>query len=242
MSDDQYWDKYVRDWTSEEFDWPGDEWCDDETWLQMQFDRLVRRAGVESWKRAVEIGPGSGKHALLVLGTSEVELRAFDVSPEFLSVCADRCRNEIAAGRLSLHQISVQDPASALDRLQDWRRTVDGFYSLEAMVHVDLQYLIVYLITAALVLRPGGKLVMNVATATNEQGFELLLSDIKRYWPVQLEPSGKFEWLSRELVERVLARLGFQFDFISEDRRRDVEFIASLAHPDVADRFEAYLR
>jgi hypothetical protein len=237
-----YWDRYVRDWASDELSWPGDEWCDDEAWLHMQFDRLVGRAGVEDWKRAVEIGPGSGKHALMVLGASEAELRAFDISSQFMAVCEERCREEIAAGRLSLHQVDVANPASALDTLQDWRRTVDGYYSLEAMVHVDLQYLVVYFITAALVLRPGGKLVMNVATATNQQGFGLLLGDIKRYWPVQLEPSGKFEWLSRELVEHVLTRLGFEFDFISEEERRDVEFIASLAHPEVADKFEAYLR
>jgi SAM-dependent methyltransferase len=237
-----YWDRYVREWTSGHLRWPGDEWCEDESWLRMQFDRLVGRAGLEDWKRAVEIGPGSGKHALMVLGASPAEVRAFDLSPEFMAICEDRCRDEIAAGRLSLHEIDLSNPASMLDALEEWRRTVDGVYSLEAMVHVDLQFLIAYFITAALVLRPGGKLVMNLATATNEQGFELLLSDIRRYWPVQLEPSGKFEWLSRELVEHVLERLGFEFDFISQEMRRDVEFIASLARPDVADEFERFLR
>ena len=237
-----YWDRYVADWASDELKWPGDEWCDDENWLHMQFDRLVGRADVENWKRAVEIGPGSGKHALMVLNASEAELRAFDISSQFMATCAKRCHDEIASGRLSLNQIDVRNPASVLDALQDWRRKVDGFYSLEAMVHVDLQYLIVYFISAALVLRPGGKLVMNVATATNEQGFGLLLSDLKHYWTVQLEPSAKFEWLSRDLVEHVLKQLGFEFDFISDEDRRDVEFIASLESPEVADKFEMYLR
>ena len=53
------------------------------------------------------------------------------------------------------------------------------------MVHVDLQYLAAYFTTAAICLRPGGKLVMTLADATSAKGREKLLRDIPLYFPKQ---------------------------------------------------------
>ncbi|MGH8542407.1 MAG: hypothetical protein ACREX3_01915 [Gammaproteobacteria bacterium] len=111
------------------------------------------------------------------------------------------------------------------------------------MVHVDLQYLIVYLITAALTLRPGGKLILTLADATCDRGFRKLLTDIQRTWITQNRPlgRGKFEWMSSDMVRLILPRLGFEVDLLDTLRRRDMRVIASLIDPQRADALETFI-
>src|SRR5437870_2344780 len=83
------WDNYVRTWgdsASGQLAWPGDEWGTPQTWERV-FNWLFVPAEVASWKRAVEIGPGSGKYTLKVLESSPAEVRAYDISGRFLEVC-----------------------------------------------------------------------------------------------------------------------------------------------------------
>lgn len=244
----RYWDYYIEKWgdlhaRGGELEWPGDEWGAPAGWDGL-FRTLFLPAGVESWQRAVEIGPGSGKYTLKVLERSEAAVRGYDVSAKFLEVCEQRCTQAIGQGRLSLRLLESDRTDEMLSDLASfgWERQVDGFFSINAMVHVDLQYLLVYLITAGLVLRPGGKLVLTLADATSDQGFEKLLRDIAWTYPVQARPlgSGKFEWLSPDLVRSVLPRLGFELDLLN-DGQRDLYLVASLARPEVAESLRRFV-
>ncbi len=234
------WDGYVEQYLAKAANepaksWPGDEWGDPAQW-DVVFEALFVPAGVAEWRRAVEIGPGSGKYTLKVLGAGPVTVRAYDVSAAYLQVCEQRCRSEIESGRLSLHLLGTQ-PEEMYEELQDaaWRRTVDGFFSIDAMVHVDLQDLVTYLLTAAATLVPGGTLVLSLADATTSGGFDKLLDDIRFFHATQGHPSHKFEWLSPELVRTVLERLGFELYTLSYLNRRDLYVVAHLARPEQAD-------
>jgi hypothetical protein len=224
------WDRYVERHDQE--GWPGDEWGEPD-WWEALFDELFRPF-VTDWKRAVEIGQGSGKYTLKVLAESEATIRAYDVSARFLGVCEERCRDQIEAGRLSLHLIG-EESGQMLSELDDWRREIDAFYSIDSMVHVDLQDLIPYLLTAALVLRQGGKLILTLADATTPQGFKKLLTDIR------LGPkTGKFEWVSPDIAKTILPRLGFEIDLLRE-AGHDLSLVATLRRPRMAEGLEKFL-
>jgi len=242
---EDYWDRYVDSgWPTvkevkEELEWPGDEWGDPDGWKRF-FD-AVFRPHVDSWERAVEVGPGSGKYTSQVL-EHVPEVRAYDVSAKFLEVCRTRCAEAVASGRLDLRHLDSADPGFMLRDLQSWRRTVDGFYSIDAMVHVDLQYVTAYLITAAAVLKPGGKLVMTFGTAVTDGGFAKLLEDVKRYWQSQGAASGRFEWVSGSLMEDLLPRFGFDVDVVIETTTGTVlPVIASLVEPARGDELTRHL-
>jgi hypothetical protein len=96
------------------------------------------------------------------------------------------------------------------------------------MVHVDLQYLIVYLITAGLVLKPGGKVIMTLADVTTDANFNQMLEEISFTFPGQSNPMGtsKFERISPDILRSVLPRLGFAIDRLDTPRNSgDVELI-----------------
>lgn len=247
----RFWDHYVENLSTKlsqgedgPLDWPGDEWGSPAAWAQ-RFEDLFEPA-VGAWRRAVEIGPGSGKYTLKVLERSpEAEVRAYDASAKFLEVCVQRCEEHVSSGRLCPRLLHTVDPGQLLDDLDaaGWRRRVDGFFSIDVMVHIDLQYLIVYWLTAALVLRPKGQFVMTLNDVTREPGFQKLLADIRWTFPSQGRPlgSGKFEWLSPEIVESILPRLGFRVVKLCE-AGRDLHLVAELEDPSRADALARHLR
>jgi len=243
------WDRYLETWQLEHnadhsYEWPGDEWGTEQSWDDL-YRNLFEAAGSAEWRHAVEIGPGSGKYSDRVLRRSAADLRAYDVSADFMRVCERRCGDWIDVGRLSLHLIEGRSPSEVLDDLASAGlvRQVDAFFSIDAMVHVDLQYLVVYFIVAALALREGGKLIVTLSNATSEEGFDKLLHDIAWTYPQQVDPhgSGKFEWLSPELVRFVLSRLGFDV-WMPAAEGRDIWLIATLVDVTKADELEARLR
>jgi SAM-dependent methyltransferase len=237
------WDAYVEQWDRDGLRWPGDEWGDSGLWERV-FQRLFVAGEVDKWEKAVEIGPGSGKYTLKVLEHSPATIRAYDVSAKYLEVCRDRCAEHVESGRLSLKELAGVRPDEMLSDLEPWRRKVDGFYSIDAMVHVDLQYLIAYLVTAAVVLKPKGKLIMTVANAASERGFDALLDCIWRHYPSQVNPlrPGKYEWLSPDLVKSILPRLGFELDHLEINEHEDVILLlATLARPELGDELERFI-
>jgi SAM-dependent methyltransferase len=240
------WDAYVERWHEWSgrgtLSWPGDEWGAPEYWDYL-YDLLFVPAGVASWQRAVEIGQGSGKYALKVLESSAAEVRCYDVSPRFLEVCEARCKDQLEQGRLTLRLLDGADADEMRADLTGfgWKRKVDAVYSIDAMVHVDLELLVGYLITAALVLKPGGKVILTLANAGGRTAFEKLLADIPEAYREQGRFTGRFEWLSRQTVETIFPRLGFEFDLLS-DEDRDIYVVASLARPEAGEELQRYLR
>lgn len=224
------WDQYVRDIKPEAGRWPGDEWADEQFW-QLTFRRMFVEHGAKDWRHCIEIGAGSGKYTQYLLAHAATDIVAFDISVEFLNVLRQRLAEPIAGGRLFPELLRAQKPAEMYDSIKQrgWLRQVDAFYSIDAMVHVDLQFLMAYVATAALTLKPGGKLIMTLADATTDAGFGYLLDSIKPYYPRQSQPGGKFEWTSRDLIRSVLERIGFTVQFIPELSERDAYFVATLS-------------
>ena len=122
-------------------------------------------------------------------------------------------------------------------------RKVDALFSIDAMVHVDLQYLVTYWINAALVLRTGGRVLMTLADPTSEAGFQKLIRDIRKFYKFQGRMCPKFEYLSVPIVRRVLESIGFEIEMLEHWAQRpgaaprDIYLIARMARPEQADGF-----
>lgn len=240
----QDWDKYVTDVAAthvrrDDVQYPGDEWGAQAQWREL-FDSLFRPAGVTEWKNALEIGQGAGKYTKMVFDASpECRIAAFDISSEYLKVCGERLSDEVAAGRLLLEHLPDEHPDEmilALERL-GMAGKLDGFFSMDAMVHVDLQYLIAYFLTASVALREGGHLILTLADASTARGFDFLIARTATFYPRKLDPLGKFEWGSRDIARSIVERLGFEVvrcDSPPNNRGRDVHLIARLVNRDAA--------
>ncbi|MDY7228719.1 class I SAM-dependent methyltransferase [Hyalangium rubrum] len=235
----EYWDFYVdrefpelvqRDASGNTvFTWPGDEWGDEQYWRQ-SFDKMFKQHVPPESTRFAEIGPGSGKYSLMVLEAwKNATVAAFDVSRSYLKVLEKRCAPLVADGRL--RPFVIEDRPDIIDRTAEqlgWAGELDCLYSMDAMVHVDLQYLVAYWLSAARTLRIGGKLIMSVADATSDGGFNKLVGDVPVCFPLQGKMCPKFEWLSPQLVEQVLGRLGFVIEATYNFNHRDFFFVARL--------------
>jgi SAM-dependent methyltransferase len=244
------WDGYVEQWrrppqsgdSRTGISWPGDEWGNEELWARI-FLVLFGSAGVDQWKHCVEIGPGSGKYTNLVLRNSRASITAFDISPAYLAVLRQRLSAEIAEGRVDPVLIPAERTSELLEHIErkGLARQLDAFYSIDALVHVDLQYLLVYIITAALCLKERGHLILTLANAVSDLGFSHMIETLKFFYPLQGKPSSKFEYTSPEMVRVILERIGFtvQFPapFSTVEKERDLYLVATLTDPGKADGF-----
>jgi SAM-dependent methyltransferase len=232
------WDGYVDRFSGD--GWPGDEWGTEASWDQV-FDKLF--VGVEQWQRAIEIGSGAGKYTERVLAAGNATVHAFDISARFLEVLHQRLATEFASGRLRTTLLDGARSQQMFETIEQsgWVRHVDAVYSIDAMVHVDFQYLIAYLLTAGLVLRPGGLLIMGVADATTDSGFNKLMAELRWVFSVQSDrrPTAKFEWISGEVLRSVLDRLGFEV--VAERHSRDYEVMARLVAPQRSEALRSAL-
>ncbi|MBI2718822.1 MAG: class I SAM-dependent methyltransferase [Rhizobiales bacterium] len=242
------WDRFAEKWRpkSEDLVWPGDEWGTRQHW-DMIFRTMFLDYGVADWKNCVEIGAGSGKYTEQVLRVSEARIVAFDISPSYQKVMRERLSAYVASGRLQPAIIEARDPGELIEYLEGQKlvRALDTFYSIDAMVHVDLQYLMAYFMTAALALKENGLMIMTLANAISKPGFKKLLQGVKQFYPMQGQPSAKFEWLSPEIVGTVLANLGFDVTFVGGQPQlesgRDLMVAARLVDLDKAEQFRGYL-
>jgi SAM-dependent methyltransferase len=252
----QLWDVYVAEafpklqQADARLLYPGQEWGNEKSW-QRVFEKLFVPAGVAQWDAAIEIGGGGGKYTERVLRASDkVRLFGFDVSRNFLDATAARLGDFVEAGRLSLHEIDPVQPDAMFTALsaQGLARKVDAVFSIDAMVHVDLTYLTTYWMNAALLLKPGGRVLMTLADPTTVGGFQKILRDIRKFYRFQGRICPKFEYLSAEIAGFVLRRLGFEIELLEpwsnhEGRPpRDLYLIARLDRPEQAETFRDSLR
>src|ERR1044071_9184121 len=107
------------------------------------------------WKECVEIGPGSGKYTDYLLRNSPTRVIAYEISPDYQEVMKLRLAADIVEGRVEPALIKAENASEILEDLngRGLIRKLDCLFSIDAMVHVDLQYLASYFLTAALSLR-----------------------------------------------------------------------------------------
>jgi SAM-dependent methyltransferase len=211
----QHWDFYAERGGQSKTGWPGDEWGTEETWQRL-FDQLFVKFEVSKWNNCVEVGCGSGKYTRKVLTASDhVRVIAADISPVYQSYCRERLTQEKLVDRVTFVQLDT-NPNTLMRSIDTakLRGKLDAFYSIDAMVHVDLQHLLVYLVTAAVALKPSGNMIMTLANSASDLGFEKLVKDARQMFRKQNEPTAKFEWMSLEMVSDLLPRLGFAIDLL----------------------------
>jgi SAM-dependent methyltransferase len=223
----QYWNRYASNYKpTEDRPWPGDEWAGPSHWANV-FQNLFLSHLPSDTATAIEIGPGSGKYTLKFLEAFPgSKVIAADISPAYLEVLRERCAAEIQTGRLvpgliEDHQ-SIDQLAAANGILPG---TLDVMFSIDAMVHVDLQHLIAYWLSASRLLKPGGSLIMTVADATTDIGFAKLVQQAPSEFALLKQQTSKFEWMSPDLVKSVLGRLGFATRAVPDPK--DHHFIAT---------------
>jgi cyclopropane fatty-acyl-phospholipid synthase-like methyltransferase len=249
----ELWDRYVAESFPKlqegdsRLTYPGEEWGNEASWQRI-FDKLFVPAGVANWDAAIEIGGGGGKYTERVLrANGHVRVFGFDVSKNFLEATGARLTEFVAANRLTLTEIDPVAP-DAMFRLIEQAglvRKLDAMFSIDAMVHVDLQYLFTYWVNAALTLKPGGRILMTLADPTTESGLQKITRDIRKFYKFQGRICPKFEYLSAEIVRHTLGELGFAIEVLEpwsywEGRpARDLYLIARLDDTKKADRFHS---
>ncbi|ACA19289.1 Methyltransferase type 12 [Methylobacterium sp. 4-46] len=210
-----FFDEYVRrvfparkaaagaDWA-----WPGDEWADaalrEATWR-----RIVGTSDAAGWREVVEIGPGSGKYTEWVLARSPARVTAYEISAAFLDALRQRCGEAAARGRLDARLIDWTDNEGLLRDYGGRVGSADLWLAIDVLMMMDFQSALVYLISAAAMLRPGGRLVATFADGGSESGVERMLRDAGRHSAFDDSPCTRFHWIDRTLLERLLPRLGF---------------------------------
>ncbi len=251
-----YWDGYVTDsfprlrQDNPRLSYPGEEWGNEASWERI-FDKIFVPSGVADWDVAIEIGGGGGKYTERVLRANDrVRVFGFDVSRRFLDATGARLSEFVAADRLSLNEIDALAPDAIFAKLESEGlvRKVDAMFSIDAMVHVDLQYLVTYWANAALLLKPGGRVLMTLGDATTGTGLEKIARDIHKFYQFQGRMCPKFEYLSVEIVRHVLTSLGFEIELAEPWSNfpgrapRDIYLVARLANPGRAQAYRHVLR
>lgn len=230
-----FWDHYTdHDFPARQarskmsLEMPGDEWMPREFWNKLVPTVLISRLDADE-PVLVEIGAGAGKQTKIVLEHKPgAKIYSFDISASFIR-SFEKYLGETAGDRVEAILLG-----------KDWRQMlrdlshrgaagkVDAFYAFDAMVHVDLQALMAYFITAVHALKPGGFIVMDVADSTSDLGFSKLLNDVKHYYPFHGAPCAKFMFTSPAIIEDILVKLGFTVEFIPDERGHCL-FVARLA-------------
>lgn len=207
-----YFDDYVRRVFPERrarsgasWAWPGDEWVDDcvrEATYALMMDGL----DPATIGAAVEVGPGSGKYSEMLLARTPARLIVFEASAAFLDCLAERCAGD--AGRITTHHTGPWTDNRGLLRAHDGP-AADLFLGIDVFLMMDLQSALAYLVSAAAMLRPGGRFFGTFGDGLSESGLQRMLRDIGRHSAFDGSPSTRFHWLTPELIAGVLRRLGF---------------------------------
>jgi len=233
------WDDYARRSQPAGDAWPGDEWGDERLWSAW-FRRLFEAHGVRDWRRAVEIGQGSGKYTTRVLASAgNCEVLALDVSSQFQALCGQRLEREVAAGRLHLQLIDERDPDPIRRAVEarGWGTSVDAVYSIDTLVHLTTTQLAMLLLSATGALRVGGWFIGTFADCTNPSGWRKLVTDIPRVVGGGGAPeTGCFHWNSPQTICSLAAPFGYDVALceVDPEHGRDGLFVFRFADPAAA--------
>ena len=236
------WDRYVESFGAKKaafsaragrpIEIPGDEWGDPNGWRRRVAALFGTRLDARLPILAMEIGPGSGKYTHLFLEAfPQSRIVACDVSVRFLDILRNENAEAIQSHRLIPELLEPQ--LDCLERVAAKHHAmgkVDCIFSIDAMVHVGLQYLVAYWQSALNVLKPDGCVIMGVADATTPEGYEKLMRDVPTYFSKQGAGAyGQFEWQSSEITVKTLERMGFAVELVPEASTRDCYFVAKRA-------------
>ena len=186
--------------------WPGDEWADDH--LREATWRWIIARTPHPLRETIEIGPGSGKYTDLLLSRTGTRVTAYEISDAFVECLEQRCDGAVASGRLAIRHIDWSDN-EGLPRSHGGRADVDLVLAIDVLMMMDFQSALVYLASAASLLRPGGRLLATFADGGSESGFTRMMRDLGRHSATDVAPCTRFHWVDRALLESVLPRLGF---------------------------------
>ena len=226
----------VLNTTDDTYTWPGDEWGDADDVSRILDTCLMPHLPADTGQFC-EIASGAGRFTdLLLRRYPEARFTCFDISRAFLDQMQARFPQQIAAERMRLSQLTerpehmyqVLDAAGLV-------RKLDCVFSFDAMVHVELHTVLIYLATAAAVLKPDGLLTMNVADATNPHGFQKLIFNAPGVFRQGGQAGMHFQFMSADILNMLLTRLGFSAE-LHDCNGRDLFFSARLTDPDAAQR------
>lgn len=237
------WDDYAARSAPERGIWAGDEWGDERLW-DAWFRRLFVPNGVAEWKRAIEVGQGTGMYTRRILEAGGATLLALDVSDRFLSLCGERLRDFVKSGRLLLRRIDERDADAVAHAARDagWEGDVDAVVSIDTLVHLSASQIAALLLSATAVLRPGGLFIATFADATTAAGLAKLTTDLVRVMRAAGEPaSGCFQWASPDLMRSIAKGYGYRVESCETDpeHRRDGHLVLRFADAGVAKAMRA---
>jgi hypothetical protein len=188
--------------------WPGDEWVDDEM-REETYRRIVVGLPTDRTTQVVEIGPGAGKYTELLLARTHAEIVAYELSDAFLEVLRQRFPAQIAAGRLSPRPLAWTDNQGLVRDYAAKLGQADLMFGIDVLYFMDFQSVFVYLVSAAAMLRRGGRFYATFADGTSQSGWDRMVRDAGRHSAFDMGPCTRFHWMDRALLEFVLPKLGF---------------------------------
>ncbi len=223
--------------------WPGDEWADDA--LQAATWRWITDHRPSPMNSVVELGAGAGKYTVPLLRHTTARVAAYDISDAFIDCLERRCIRFIEEERLVAHRIDWSDNEGLLRR-QGRSRDVDMVLAIDVLMMMDFQSALVYLVSAAAMLRPGGRLLATFADGGSDSGLARMMRDLGRHSASDSAPCTRFHWVDRTLLERVLPRIGFAAPEIVHGPSEGLDIArlyvaAEVVNPALADEAAAKL-
>jgi SAM-dependent methyltransferase len=153
--------------------------------------------GADGGAVALEIGPGGGRYTEKILPLVR-ELHAIDVSGEILAHLTERLG--VPSG-LAAHRGDGRTLSPIGDGL------IDFAYSFNLFLFLDLETVHAYFAELRRVLRPSGIGVVQYADYSSEGGRRHFLAN-QSAWSAKEKPFGRFSFLTREFMERILETCG----------------------------------
>jgi len=228
------WNEYVKNFSEHakreptnigrtDLKYPGDEWGNPKYWAAYA-DRFLKPFLPDDLSGiAVEIGQGSGKYTLEVIDKIK-RIICYDVSKAFMKTAKDRLSKYIAKGKIEFELLKLWNCEEIINSLRSKNLlgNVDLFFSADSMVHVELHTLIAYFISGAKAIKLGGYMTMDVASCTNEKGFQRLLDETPFCYG-GMRPGHQFYFLSKDIIFFITKQLGFEV--VVFDEQRDITFV-----------------